>query len=207
MTPLVVHLNGKELYDVEPAATSFESSGSFAVELRNHGQAVHAHLRLDDDLSRVASLEGTNHFVDTGSATRVPVTVADGAPSVHGTLKVVTGYGSDTNDVEVHLTDGDGGEQVAVDENLGRPEAGATGTAGGGGAPGLVGSAADRVPFDATPLSALVDTRGARALATVVAVALAFSVTALVAAPGLAVVLGIFAVLVGVAVAAYLMVR
>lgn len=220
----MVHLNGGELYDVEPAATSFESTGSFAVELRNHGQAVHVHLRLDDDLSRVASLAGTNHFVDTESAVTVPVTVAEGAPDVRGALKVVTGYGSGTDAVEVHISDGDDGERVAVDEDLGRPEPGGEGRAtrspdegerGGlsppaAGALGGLADAASRLGARAGGVggpAALGDARSVAAVAFLVVVAIAVAAVALLAAPGLAVVFGIFAVLVGLAVAAYLMVR
>lgn len=201
----MVHLNGGELYDVEPAAAAFESTGSFEVELRNHGQPVHVHLRLDEDLSRVASLSGTNHYVEGESVLRVPVAVADDAPSVRGMLKVVTGYGSGTDYVEVHVSDGrDEAAGVAVDRDLGRP-AGPDG--GDGGRHDATGALVDRLPVDAARLADRVDPGRALALGVAVAVALATSAIAVVAAPGLAVVSGIFAVLVGLAVAGYLMVR
>jgi hypothetical protein len=103
--PLVVHLNADELYDVDPLVRSFETDRPFEVELRNHGQPVHVHLRLDDGLAGVASLAGPNHYVEGESALRVPVEVAEGAPPTEGTLQVVTGYGKGSESVSVRVVD------------------------------------------------------------------------------------------------------
>lgn len=221
----MVHLNGRKLYDVEPAVATFETEGPFAVELRNHGQAVHVHLRLDDELSRVASLDGTNHFVDTESVLSVPVDVAEGAPDVRGTLKVVTGYGSGTDEVEVLIADEDGGEPVAVGEDLSQPEPGSGGQAtatppdqrdgatarsladGAGDAGGLADalSRVRAVAGTARRPELLGDVRRLAAVTVLVVVGIAVAAVAIVAAPDLAVVFGIFAVLVGLAVAASLL--
>ena len=211
MSSIVVDLNGGALHDVEPSVREFETTGSFAVELRNHGQPVHVHLRLDEDLSPFASLEGTNYFVDGGSVVTVPVEVVEGAPAVTGSLTVVTGYGSGTESVAVRLADADPEAGIAVDDDLGQPTTGtASATTGPGGderSREWVRTAVEAVPFEPGTLSSTVGARGAVALGALAVVAVGVAAVAAMAAGGLAVVVGIFAVLVGLAVAAYLIVR
>lgn len=207
MTLLVVHLNRGALHSVEPATETVEVAGPFAIKLRNHGQAVHVHLRLDDDLARVADLDGTNLFVDTESDVTVPVDVADESPPLQGTLAVVSGYGKGEEHVEIRLVD-EVGDQVAVDEDLGRPDArSATARADVDGADGGGGRATDALAVGRVPVAVKTDVKGALLVGGLILVALALAGIALLAAPGLAVVLGILAVLVGVGVAAYVMVR
>jgi hypothetical protein len=84
---------------------AFETDDSFAVELRNHGEATHVHLHLDDALSTVATIGTGNHYVETDSTHAVQVSIEEGIPdTVHGKLKVVTGYGSETHFVDVTIT-------------------------------------------------------------------------------------------------------
>ncbi|MFB6128488.1 MAG: hypothetical protein ABEJ47_01875, partial [Halorhabdus sp.] len=119
--PLPVHVNREELHDIAVPA-SFEATGSFDVRLVNHGQPLHVHLHLDDDLSAVANLEATNHYVDGETERRVSVSVREGA-TVRGKLKVVSGYGSQTRYVDVVLTEPDEEEgAVRVDESLAEPQ-------------------------------------------------------------------------------------
>jgi len=119
--PLPVHVNREELHDIA-VPTSFETTGTFDVRLVNHGQPLHVHLHLDDDLSAVASLEATNHYVDGESERRVTVSVRDGA-TVRGKLKVVSGYGAQTRYVDVIVTEPDEeAGSVRVDESLGEPQ-------------------------------------------------------------------------------------
>jgi hypothetical protein len=198
VSPLVVHLNGRDLYDVAPAADVHETDGSFDVEFRNHGQPVHVHLRLDEALSRVASVDGQNHYLEDGSALRVPVTVADDAPSVEGVLTVVTGYGKGAEEVAVSVGESGEGPAVDVDERLDRPEADAPDAGDGTGI-------ASGLPLDRSRLPD-VQPRAAVGLVALVVVAVGAAAVAAVAAPGLAVVAGIFAVLGGIGVAGYLLV-
>lgn len=198
--PLVVHLNGGELYDVEPAVRSFETDRPFEVELRNHGQPVHVHLRLDENLETVASPAGPNHYVEGESALRVPVDVAEGAPATEGVLQVVTGYGKGTGEVTVRVgvdADDDAAAETDVDTTDGAADA------------------------DGSPLAAaLPDELGLReragavggSLAGVVAVALAVlavgaGVVAASLGSGLAVVVAIFLGIAAAGVAAYATVR
>lgn len=120
---LPVHLSRDDLHSLE-VPPSFETTGSFDVDLRNHGESLHVHLHLDDTLSAVASIEAGNHFVDGQSNRIVRVTVDDTVQTpVHGKLKVVSAYGSQTRYVDVEIVEpelGDG--QVRVDESLSKPQ-------------------------------------------------------------------------------------
>jgi hypothetical protein len=105
---------------------------SFTVDLRNHGDACHVHLHLDDALSRVARLETANHHVPGGSRRPVPVHVSEPEDyePIQGRLKVAIGYGQETRFVDVTV---DVDEPVDVDPDLATPSAdgGATAAASG----------------------------------------------------------------------------
>ncbi|WP_227376424.1 DUF7524 family protein [Haladaptatus halobius] len=117
---LPIHINRDGLHDIE-VAQSFEADDSFTVALENHGAPVHAYVHLDDDLSRVASLEATNHYVEDGSTRNVTVTVHDAPAS--GKLKIATGYGAETAYVDVDVTEPDErSDSVQVDESLSKPK-------------------------------------------------------------------------------------
>jgi hypothetical protein len=119
---LPVHLNRAELHAVE-VPDSFETTGSFEVELANHGTSLHVHLNLDDDLSAVADIEATNHFVDGETQQVVRVRVdGEGELPARGKLKVVSAYGAQTRYVDVELTDPEEQRRsVEVDESLAEP--------------------------------------------------------------------------------------
>jgi len=119
---LTVELNRERLHDVDVVG-SFSASGPFTVDLENHGGAVHVHLHLDDDLSRVASLAGGNHYVEPDATRRVDVSVAQVSEPVTGKLKVVTGHGTETRYVTVTLEPQPlERETVDVDESLAKPQ-------------------------------------------------------------------------------------
>lgn len=224
MSRLVVHLNGPELYDVEPGTATFETPGDFEVVFQNHGQPVHVHLRPDDDLARVVDVEGTNHFVPAESALAVEVPVAAGAVGASGRLEFVTGYGKGSAAVGVAVRDEDE-DRVSVDEDLGRRGAGEAddpaptrpGAREGNGEPSrgatLVARVVERIRGAALPGRLAVPgpvARAARSRAMLVMVvlavlALALSGVAAATAPSVAVVGGIFAVLVGLGLAGYLL--
>ncbi|WP_135805430.1 DUF7524 family protein [Halorussus marinus] len=118
---LTVHLNDDRLHDIR-TATAFEATGSFAVVLNNGDAPVHVHLRLDDELSSVASIRANNHFVGADTARQVNVEVEDGPRPVDGQLKIVTGHGAETDYVSVSIVDPEESEEtVAVDEALAAP--------------------------------------------------------------------------------------
>ncbi|GAB3317537.1 hypothetical protein EI982_05945 [Haloplanus rallus] len=122
MTPvLLVELNRGELHDVE-APAEFATAEPFSVELRNHGEAVHVHVRADDALSPVARIDADgNLFVERETTRSVPVGVSDVDESVTGTLEISTGYGAETRTVEVTVEPADDGGAVDVDETLSSP--------------------------------------------------------------------------------------
>ncbi|MEF8781075.1 MAG: hypothetical protein V5A46_10390 [Haloferacaceae archaeon] len=97
-------------------------SGPFTVELENHGAPAHVHLNLDEDLSRVATLAAGNHYVEGDDAREVFVDVDPAAEPVTGRLKIVTGYGTETAYVTVAVEPGPAEKSpVEVDESLGKP--------------------------------------------------------------------------------------
>ncbi|PSQ03972.1 hypothetical protein BRC92_05645 [Halobacteriales archaeon QS_4_69_31] len=185
---LSVHLNREELHAVEVPG-SFETTGSFDVELINHGTSVHAHLHLDDALSEVASIDAANHFIDGESRRAVRVSV-NGSGSVRGKLKVASAYGAQTRYVDVHVLEPEAEEEpVEVDESLSEPQPREESAPSGGG----------------SPLAPLVENPELVVLALgVLAVAVA-AIAALVIGSNL-VLLGALVVLVGVLVAMYLLV-
>ena len=123
MTPvLLVELNRGQLHDVE-APAEFAASEPFSVELRNHGEAVHVHVRADDALSTAARIETDgNLFVERETTTSVPVGVGPVDDPVTGTLEIATGYGSETRTVQVTIEPESGGDAVDVDETLSKPQ-------------------------------------------------------------------------------------
>jgi hypothetical protein len=118
---LPVHLNRTDIHSLE-VPTEFDATGSFDVQLHNHGEALHVHLHLDDSLSTVASLDATNHHVGAETDRLVRVTV-DGDGPVRGKLKVVTAYGAQTRYIDIHIPEGGTeNEPVIVDEELSKPQ-------------------------------------------------------------------------------------
>jgi hypothetical protein len=119
---LTVDLNRERLHDVDVVG-SFSTTGPFTVDLTNHGGAVHVHLHLDDDLSRVASLDGGNHYVEPNATRKVEISVAQVDEPVRGKLKVVTGHGTETRYVTVTVEPRPVTERaVDVDESLSKPQ-------------------------------------------------------------------------------------
>ncbi len=119
-----VHISRDELHTIE-IPSQFETDGSFDVVLVNHGTSLHVHLHLDDTLSTAAQLDANNHYVEGDSKRAVRIAVdTDRIPEdgLHGRLKVVSAYGSQTRWVNIELTQpkhatGD----VRVDESLSKP--------------------------------------------------------------------------------------
>jgi len=119
---LPVEINRGQLHDLEVVG-EYSASESFDVVLRNHGEAVHVHLHLDDALSRAADLatgDGNCYVEGNGEAT-VRVSVTPGSEPVRGRLTVSTAYGAESADVDVTVEPGDRRDPVVVDERLSRP--------------------------------------------------------------------------------------
>ena len=116
---LVAEINRVGLHSLEVPDT-FETDGSFVVELRNRGEPTHVHLHLDDPLSAIGSLRANNHYVDGGDSRRVRVEL-DAPPGTteQGSLKLVTAHGAETRYVTV-VVDATTNE-VTVDPDLGTP--------------------------------------------------------------------------------------
>ena len=196
-------LNRRRLHDIE-VPESFSAAESFAVELTNHGEPVHVHLYLDDDLSAAAELVGGgNHYVEGGATTTVRVSVSPPADPVRGRMKVATGYGTESTHVDVELEPaGSRTDPVEVDERLARPRGAAE--SDGSGSTGRAGAAAVSSPADR--LRRALPDRGVVPLAVLVLVAVGIAALAAVYVRSAAVLLGVGVVIGGVVAAlAFLM--
>ncbi len=122
---LPVHVNRQEIHSLEVPAT-FEADGSFDLVMINHGESSHLHLHLDDELSEVARIEATNHYVEGDSRRAVRFHVNEEALTadpIRGRLKVASGYGAKTRWIDVELVSPEeSGGSVRVDESLGQPQ-------------------------------------------------------------------------------------
>ncbi|XVH31179.1 DUF7524 family protein [Haloferacaceae archaeon DSL9] len=122
MSALVVDLNEGDVHAISVPA-EFVAEGTFAIELVNHGQPLHVHLHLDDELAPVASLAGANHYVDRKGRQLVRVRVEDIDESVSGLLKIVTSYGARQEYVRVTVEPKTPEKRpVQVDERLSKPQ-------------------------------------------------------------------------------------
>lgn len=117
-----VDLNRASPHSIEVEAPSFTAEGAFDVVLRNHGEPLHVHLRLVDDLVDVASVTSPNHYVDKEGVRTVRVQVDEDRLPVEGRLEVVSAYGAETSYVSVRVVEpGAVDTSVAVDDQLGKP--------------------------------------------------------------------------------------
>lgn len=135
---LTVDVNEEGIHSVS-APAQIESERTLSIEIRNHGQPTHVHLRLAGDLAAVADLGATNHYVDTDRR-MVDLAVDETAElPVTGYLEVVTGYGQESSEVEVTITPPEAVEDSAPtvsvsDESTGdNPASGPSGARLGGG--------------------------------------------------------------------------
>jgi len=120
-TEVTVHANRGSADALEPSSTSLETDDSFLLSLSGHESPAHVHCRLAGDLERIASLEEANYFVEPDGVTTVPIAVnADVIERpVDGHLEVLTGYGSESISIAVTVVPGP--PDVDVDESLAEP--------------------------------------------------------------------------------------
>ena len=118
---LDVAVNQQGLHTLE-VDDRFEADGSFVVKLINHGEATHVHLHLGDDLSEVARLEASNHYVESGRSRRVRVRALEPdewpADTVRGKLKVVVAHGNTRRFVDVVFDRTTDDDHVEIDPEL-----------------------------------------------------------------------------------------
>lgn len=198
----MAHVNRTGIHSLEVPDT-FETEGSFVVDLRNEGEATHVHLHLDDALSEVARLDAGNHYVAGDSNREVRVYVSPGGEPVRGKLKVVTAYGAETRFVDVSVEPGRKGS-VAVDPELSKPRGSGGGTAGtatGGAARGSSGGTDSGPDIDLQAMASVLPA----VVFGLVAVILAAG--AVLAPGGTDVTLALLAVVAGVLTAGYLLLQ
>lgn len=121
MARLSVDLNRDALHEIA-VPSSFETDGPFEVRLRNHGEAIHVHLNLDDELSTVARLAESNHYVEPYGRRSIPLETRSVESPVTGRLKIVTAYGAKATYTTVTVSPpGTVSDHVMVDESLAVP--------------------------------------------------------------------------------------
>nr|WP_303651795.1 hypothetical protein [Halovenus rubra] len=122
---MAVHISREGLHTLEVPA-SFETTDSFDIRLVNHSEALHVHLHLDDPLSKMATLDAGNHYVEAESERQVRVTVDERTLEQEaklGKLKVASAYGAETRWIDIKLSKPDPKEEtVQVDESLAKPQ-------------------------------------------------------------------------------------
>ena len=122
MARLSVDLNRDGLHQIA-TPSGFETDGPFEIHLRNHCEAIHVHLNLDDELSTVAHLGEGNHYVEPYSSRSVGIDTRSISSSVTGRLKIVTGYGNESAYTDVTISPpGTVTDHVEVDERLAKPQ-------------------------------------------------------------------------------------
>lgn len=199
---LPVDVNRTHLHSVE-APDSFTTTGSFDIELENHGEAVHVHVHLDDSLSEVASIDSINHHLRPGAVRRVPVVVHRDDESVSGRLKVASAYGAETRYVDLSLRAVRPTKPpVEVDAALGKPAPGRSRSAARSGGRSRSRTGSGSMGSDSTLLAGL----DAPALALGVGV-LFLAVVALSTIDSVALLAGALVLLVGVLAAGYVSLR
>lgn len=160
--------------------------GSFVLRFRGHHVPAHVHARADDALRSVATIEQTNHYVEPGETLDVGVTVEQPSERVTGSIEIATRYGADS--VTLTVTVEPRSEPVAVDGSLADPSREAPD-----------GPTPDR--FN-SPSNVDVATLGVLALAVVT---FAIAVATATVVGGTVAFFGLLVVLVGVAVAVFLL--
>lgn len=98
--PLSVVLNRERLNDVIVPA-EFTTEGPFHVRFENEGAPIHVHVRPEGQLADVVSIVESNQYVEREAQQMLPVNVAELDGPVSGTLSVITGHGSETEEVAV----------------------------------------------------------------------------------------------------------
>ncbi|WP_337652452.1 DUF7524 family protein [Halomontanus rarus] len=187
---VTVYVGRDGMDSLEATASTLETTvrDSLGVVVDNRGTPVHVHCRLAGDLAEIAALEQSNYYVEADSEAFIPVHVDDVSLTrdVEGTLEISTGYGANAMTIDATVTTGP--EPVDVDETFASPKRSETESSS-------IESIARRFGLDAATLAVL-------ALG-VVALAVAYATTAIVG--GLAAVVGVGAVGVGVIVALWLL--
>ncbi|MFA9517257.1 hypothetical protein ACERIT_08580 [Halopenitus sp. H-Gu1] len=125
MQTLSVAVNGDGVHSID-APDRITTDGPFEVAIDNRGQAAHVHLNVDDDLSRVAGVATTNHYLEAGSRRVIHVDVDPDRPetTIRGKIKLVVGHGSGSTYVTVTVEPPPERERsVVIDESLSEPPA------------------------------------------------------------------------------------
>lgn len=114
--PVKINVDGPNTLSLPDEATV---EGDLLVQVENQGTDAHVHIRLDDTLSEIAALPESNHYVEGGESLEVPISFHPDTAAT-GVLEVVTGYGAHQQGVTLHV-DTSPDPTVTVDDSLDTP--------------------------------------------------------------------------------------
>ena len=117
---LEIYVN-RESPNVLEVPHTFETTTDFLITIENGGQPVHLHLNCDDDLLAGIEIETGNHYIPRNGSYEIPVTIDTKRRPFRGKCRVSIAYGSETQYIDVRVTQPDRPETVKVDESLAQP--------------------------------------------------------------------------------------
>ncbi len=121
MPPLEVDVYVNRGSALETDVGTVETCEPFELLLHGQGAPAHIHCRLSEGLDAVASIDGSNYYVDAEDVTPVLIAIDTDRLEgpVDGQLELVAGYGAESITIDVTVTPGP--PQVDVDDSLAEP--------------------------------------------------------------------------------------
>lgn len=126
---VTVSRKGPQPLDARPSKLEVLAGDRFGIAIENEGSSAHVHCRITGELGDYLSIDQSNHYVEANSDAYISLRAPDVDRELEGTLAISTGYGATT--VYVGLTVTTAPEEIEVDETLGIPASGSSGSGGG----------------------------------------------------------------------------
>lgn len=127
---VTVDRKGPQPLEARPSKLEVLAGDRFGIAIENEGSSAHVHCRITGELGDHLSIDQSNHYVEAGSDAYISLRAPDVDRELEGTLAISTGYGATT--VYVGITVTTAPEEIEVDETLGIPAGGSSGSGGGG---------------------------------------------------------------------------
>ncbi|WP_114575557.1 hypothetical protein [Saliphagus sp. LR7] len=127
---VTVSRKGPQPLDARPSKLEVLAGDRFGIAIENEGSSAHVHCRITGELGDYLSIDQSNHYVEAHSDAYISLRAPDVDRELEGTLAISTGYGATTVYVGLAVTAAP--EEIEVDETLGIPASGSSGSGGGG---------------------------------------------------------------------------
>ncbi len=127
---VTVSRKGPQPLDARPSKLEVLAGDRFGIAIENEGSSAHVHCRITGELGDYLSIDQSNHYVEANSDAYISLRAPDVDRELEGTLAISTGYGATTVYVGLAVTAAP--EEIEVDETLGIPAGGSSGSGGGG---------------------------------------------------------------------------